>query len=161
MRSGLRRRNLAPDREAILSDPNLMQDLRRGRAFRPDRSFETVDDMREAWELVRDDVLPAFIRKYPGRRPFAWWIFDHGKERPLSRKFMKEIGITEEMLRFDKPKNREARFGFVHTRMFNPATGLHLQEPEEEYLDRHGLLEPGELERCVNAFKRDLLGRDV
>lgn len=31
---------------------------------------------RELWEKHRDDFLPAFIAKNPGRRPLAWWQWD-------------------------------------------------------------------------------------
>ena len=32
--------------------------------------------IREAWEALRDTILPAWIRKRPGTRCWAWWHFD-------------------------------------------------------------------------------------
>jgi len=31
---------------------------------------------REAWECLRDELLPDWIVEYPGSRPAAWWEFD-------------------------------------------------------------------------------------
>jgi hypothetical protein len=37
--------------------------------------------MREAWELMRGELLAAFIAEHPGQRPFAWWRFDAPERR--------------------------------------------------------------------------------
>lgn len=39
-----------------------------------------VDDplstIRDAWAARRAELLPSYIRRHPGRRPFAWWAVD-------------------------------------------------------------------------------------
>ena len=30
----------------------------------------------ELWEEIKGDLLPQFIRKNPGKRPYGWWLFD-------------------------------------------------------------------------------------
>jgi hypothetical protein len=35
----------------------------------------------EAWESLRDDLLPAYIADHPGQRPWAWWAFDATEPR--------------------------------------------------------------------------------
>ena len=37
--------------------------------------------MRQAWEELRDDLLPAWIAENPGTRPYAWWAFDAPEPR--------------------------------------------------------------------------------
>jgi hypothetical protein len=36
----------------------------------------TDDELREAWEALRDDMLPAFISDNAGARPYAWHRWD-------------------------------------------------------------------------------------
>ena len=31
---------------------------------------------RETWPALRATVLPAFVKRNPGRRPWAWWVVD-------------------------------------------------------------------------------------
>ncbi len=33
-------------------------------------------NLREPWEAVKAELLPAWIREHPGTRPFAWWELD-------------------------------------------------------------------------------------
>ena len=37
--------------------------------------------MREAWEYLKDGLLPEFIEENPGERPWAWWEFDSPERR--------------------------------------------------------------------------------
>ena len=37
--------------------------------------------MQLAWELMRDELLPAWIAEHPGTRPYAWWAFDSPERR--------------------------------------------------------------------------------
>ncbi len=150
MRRGLRRRDDFTDRETILADKNRMRDLKSGRPTDFRASFETIEEMRDAWDAVRDDVLPAFIEKHPGRRPFAWWLFDHGRERPLYRERLEGF-CTEEQLRREQGRGDSSRFGFLHTQMWGSKG--YFQEQEEDYLARHGLLGRDEL-RLVRAARR-------
>jgi hypothetical protein len=39
------------------------------------------DVIRPAWDDLRAELLPAFIRENPGRRPWAWWQFDAPERR--------------------------------------------------------------------------------
>lgn len=34
------------------------------------------ETVRSAWDALREDLLPDFIRRNPGRRPWGWWRFD-------------------------------------------------------------------------------------
>jgi hypothetical protein len=97
--------------------------------------FEGLPDLkafREAWKRYRHEILPAFIREHPGRRPFAWWLLEHRKERPIvdNRPDAKDREKRERQER----RNRRC-FGYLHTH-FIPA----LQEDETEYLARKRLL---------------------
>lgn len=104
-----------------------------GRALIPTDHFTTEDDMRVAWELHRDRLLPEFIHKHPGRRPFAWWLFDHGEERPIVVDWPEwtDGAVVERM--------RRETFGFLHTEILGRG-GETFQEQERAYLSRVGLL---------------------
>lgn len=43
--------------------------------------FTDYDAMRAAWEILRGELLPAWIAEHPGSRPFAWWKFDAPERR--------------------------------------------------------------------------------
>jgi hypothetical protein len=45
----------------------------------PERS--NFDAMRKAWEELRHELLPEWIREHPGTRPYAWWKFDAPEPR--------------------------------------------------------------------------------
>jgi hypothetical protein len=138
--------------EAILADRNMVRHLLTGYGGThpgvPSR-LETREEFAAAWNLVRDELLPAFIAEHPGRRPLAWWIVDHGHERPILPDGLPS-GVTEACLRGDDSRRGEKRFGFMHTRMVPP-----LQELEIDYLDRMGLLEFGEMERWEAAERAE------
>jgi hypothetical protein len=34
-----------------------------------------AETVRSAWDALREDLLPDFIRRNPGRRPWSWWQF--------------------------------------------------------------------------------------
>ena len=97
-----------------------------------------IDASRAAWELHRRTLLSGFIKANPGRRPFAWWIFDHGKERPIRDGH----GFTEEFF----AEQRAETFGYLHTDIWRGPQFV--QEPQVAYLRRHNLLSPEELELC-------------
>jgi len=40
-----------------------------------------IDAMREAWEVLRDTLLPQWIAEHPGTRPYSWWKFDSQEPR--------------------------------------------------------------------------------
>jgi hypothetical protein len=94
--------------------------------------------MAVAWELVRDAVLPAWIRQFPLTRPFAWWLCEatpkYGERRIIKhdwpREPHRESGLAE---------MRRQRFGILHTSLHPP-----IQESEGAYLARNGLLTSAE-----------------
>ena len=40
-------------------------------------AFATDEERRAAWCHHRKDILATYIQKYPGRRPWGFWEFDH------------------------------------------------------------------------------------
>ena len=104
--------------------------LLRGRSFF-EPAFENADELCLSWTIHRDRLLPEYIAKYPGQRPFAWWFCDHGHERPIIRQWLTPEGIARE---------RAKKFGFLST-----ATCPPFQEPGPDYLQRLGLLAPDEI----------------
>jgi hypothetical protein len=40
-----------------------------------------LDAANEAWQALRDELLPEFIAEHPGQRPWAWWAFDAPERR--------------------------------------------------------------------------------
>ena len=97
-----------------------------------------IDASRAAWELHRDTLLPEFIKANPGRRPFAWWIFDHKQERPIREGH----GFAEQFF----AEQRAETFGYLHTDIWRGPQFV--QEPQVAYLRRHNLLSPEELALC-------------
>lgn len=92
-----------------------------------------LESFREAWHQHREEILAAFVARNPGKRPFAWWLLEHGKERPIvSGQYTPEQIDAE---RHDT--RRRDTFTFLHS-----SHGL--QEPETHYLRRHGLLSADE-----------------
>jgi hypothetical protein len=70
------KRQLTPDELAYLTDDQTAEDanvwcLRNGMP-----SFFGNINPCDLWEQNRDDFLPAFIGKNPGRRPTPWWQWD-------------------------------------------------------------------------------------
>ncbi|SRR5579871_944495 len=94
-------------------------------------------DLEAAWGLHRERMLKAWVAVSPGTRPFAWWLLDHGKERPIIRG-----NATPEMIDSD----RRGTYGFLHTHaLVGPLSDWGpWQEPEEDYLRRHNLLTAAE-----------------
>ena len=41
------------------------------------RAFDSLEEARACWNAHRRELLPKFIDQNPGRRPLAWWEFDH------------------------------------------------------------------------------------
>lgn len=38
-------------------------------------------EVSEAWETMKDELLPRFIRDNPGRRPWGWWACESPERR--------------------------------------------------------------------------------
>jgi len=101
-----------------------------------DQFGDDLDAAREGWQALRGELLPAFVDKYPGTRPWAWWEFEASEpRRRLGGKGLASI---------DDPKAPEwaKKMSFGVPTVF---TWLDWQdwpqyESEREYLARHNLL---------------------
>ena len=94
--------------------------------------------MRMAWRELKDELLPAWIEKHPCTRPYAWWLFDAPGRR--------------HRLNGPHPHDRPGREGPTELFFGKPAVWMPGDpqdaefETEEDFLDRHGLLEFSEKE---------------
>jgi hypothetical protein len=120
-------------------DHNQEYQLCTGRPIVPFGHFATRDDFEAAWGQHGERLTAEFVRENPGRRPFAWWLLVHKRERPLVQPGMITDGWVKEL--------RASHFGFLHTEICGGPNMDSYQEGECEYLHRLGLLEPGEFER--------------
>jgi hypothetical protein len=115
--------------------------------------FPTEDDWRDAWDEMKDALLPAFIEQCPGQRPWCWWKFEaperrravdgkpHPFEDPERQAHLDDIAATL------PPEERDA---YYHTAneltyglpRFIATKSMALREYESQpgYLDRLGLL---------------------
>jgi hypothetical protein len=79
------------------------------------------------WRDVRDELLPAFVARFPGYRPYAWWIAEAPEPaRRITGGTMERgplaFGVSQFLARVD-----------------DSTTGARL-ETQAAFLDRHGLL---------------------
>lgn len=102
-----------------------------GDTFFPDQEFATMDDMRAAWELHGAAITEEWLRRHPGTRPYAAWLFD------LIPQFGERL-TTKHW--HESYRASHLTDGVLHTNVRPP-----LQESEAEYLARHGLLTEAEL----------------
>ena len=66
-----------------------------------DKSFRggrvNTEAMQAAWEKFSEPILAAWVREYPGTRPFAWWEFDapepQGDEEEID--YLSRLGLLE------------------------------------------------------------------
>jgi hypothetical protein len=97
---------------------------------------------KKVWEQTKAELLPEWIAKHPGTRPLPWWLFDHKKERPVLHPMASQ---TEAVVR-----KQHTYLGMLHTSILHGhGSGGEMwpfQEPEEEYLERLGLLSDSEVE---------------
>ncbi|MBL8798775.1 MAG: hypothetical protein JNM56_33085 [Planctomycetia bacterium] len=90
--------------------------------------FDDRATFEAAWEMHRPDIMADFAAQQPGRRPFAWWLLDHGEERPVLHGRL----TAAELQAIRDDERRGMYFGYLH------CEGL--QESEVSYLRRRGLL---------------------
>lgn len=45
-------------------------------------AFPSEEAAREAWEMVRNEYVGRYLASHPGKRPWAWWVFDKNLDRP-------------------------------------------------------------------------------
>lgn len=95
--------------------------------------YATRDELESAWAIHGEALLAEWIEQHPGTRPFAWWLCDHGHERPVidSRPCAQQFA--------DAMRREGGKFEYLHTHTIPP-----LQEDEAAYLARHGLLTAAE-----------------
>lgn len=128
-----RRRQHAADALAEL-DPMLRWDLESGRSL---EQFATPEDLANVWDSLGDELLAEWITANPGTRPWAWWVCEHGQERPVTGSWATPAVVAKH--------RAESRFGFLHSDIWSGRETL--QMPEWEYLHRAGLLTDDELAR--------------
>ena len=118
---------------------------RHGSGFHTGLAAVHVDAVREAWQALRDELLPQYIREHPGQRPFAWWAFDapeNGRRKMLRGPARLAIdGPTA------SPVMR-TRWSFGTPSVFSGGDYRQpiLFESQPAFLDRHGLLTDEERE---------------
>lgn len=104
-----------------------------GQGFGRDGSDRRPLDLnlaREAWEELREELLPEFIREHPFSRPWAWWVFD----APEPRREAADGGSGDDAEAWLGSPAWWARF---HGTPSCPSRGC---ESFREYLTRLGLL---------------------
>jgi hypothetical protein len=100
---------------------------------------DLIDDpplWKKVWSQSRDELLSEWLGQKPGTRPICWWIFDHGKERPVLHPM---APAAEAVVR-----KQQTYLGILHTSIFHSSEMVPFQEEESEYLERMGLLTPAE-----------------
>ena len=99
-------------------------------------SFRNLEDFRAAWEIHRDRLRAEWRNsRGPGRRCFAEWLLElipqYGPRRTTR-------AYAEHCQQYEPPR---LLWNILHTNTVPP-----WQEPERDYLDRHGLLDGKERE---------------
>lgn len=136
-------------REPIGRRPDLAQlnDARRaelcdGHTYALDRSqgfLGNQEAFRRLWLNCREWLLPEYIELNPGTRPFAWWVIDHGKERPV-------VSTDPEAPYWLEVSRSKNLFKFAHGQFYRGRDFSPLLEEEPACLRRLGLLTPAEKE---------------
>jgi len=99
--------------------------------------FEVHDDRaEETWPKVREAALKMWIESHPGTRPHFWWACDAPAD---PRRLISGAG---------SPELPGRGFGIPFLWRGYSAADPPIFESEGSYVQRHGLLEPGEAERA-------------
>ena len=59
---------------------------------------ETLADMQNAWQGLRDKLLQSWIAKKPGSRPWAFWRFDAAEERDKTLHEPEQLAALGELI---------------------------------------------------------------
>lgn len=129
MPTNRRRRSVGRRVDVRALTSELLLSLLAGKGF---FGSESDEDVRAAWEEHGEWILEAWIENYPGTRPFAWWMCEAKGERLTTPHFDQHC---------EPHRANWLVRGVLHTHTLPP-----LQESEEEYLRREGLLTPEEAE---------------
>ena len=118
-----------------------IRDLETGRAdFFGDLFGGDFGTRADAWRELKGTILANWIAEHPGTRPWGWWEFDTPARRERAD------GKLNPFDREDYPENlKTLSFGAPH----NHLTREDLEadyETEADFLRRHRLLEPEEIE---------------
>jgi hypothetical protein len=121
--------------------------------------FQSAEALAVLWTTLRDEVIAEHVAEYPGTRPIRWWTYDAPEPRRRIGGIGEQMGglhvfdrgvpvsgwVTEDTLatyrRLGTP------LGLLAINTSDPPTF----ESEAAYLDRLGLLLPGEKRRLVVA----------
>lgn len=127
-----------------------------------------TQERREAWELLRDKLLPKWIAEHPGQRPFAWWAYDAperrrrlgGRPHPFDNpaRWERVEQLREEYPHVDYSDCYGLRFG-VPARFVVDGDEQAQYEPEPVYMCRLGLLTDDEKDHPAVRDAIDNFGR--
>ena len=134
-------RRRAHRQRAAWTDQHRMH-LQRGYSFFAGEGFARnpdIEQVRAAWNDLRDEIMAAWIEQRPGTRPWGWWAFDGPGRRER---------IDGSVHPFDKPNFQgERRLSFGKPATMRTVDDFEaVYESEVDYLRRHDLLEPSEAE---------------
>ncbi len=108
------------------------------------------DAFIRAWELHGERLTAEYIAENPGRRPFACWVLEHKKERPIIIRDYDpgDLKQWEQLERetYGGGLTGGNAFGFLHSQCYGGRSFGPFQEEECDYLERHGLLTAAERE---------------
>ena len=136
--------------------------------------FMTDNELRAAWNQIKDEVLAGWIEELPGTRPLHWWRFSAPEPRRrlggtgtpahevLANVPNYSFGIPTDWVSkwqadyyngrsrdiHGEPIGTEYREGHFAGVAIDPEDPPRY-ESEAVYLERHGLLLPGEFERLT------------
>ncbi len=147
--------------------------------------FNTDDELRAAWNEVRDEILGEWTATSPGTRPSFWWRFDAPRQPlgtfegcnfdgklPEPRRRLGGIGTpSHECLAykphydFGLPAHWVNQWESDYYNSDGDFEGVAIDhedppryESEASYLERHGLFRPGEKKRLRKAdFEPELI----
>lgn len=110
-----------------------------------DGYFKDRESFAFAWSLHRDELTADFRDKNRSAtfvRPFAWWLLEHKKERPI----VSTLFSREDIERFRRRSRISNHYGYLHTHVLAGVEMEPLQEHELDYLERLDLLTDEERE---------------
>jgi hypothetical protein len=102
------------------------------------------NEVKGLWDLLKDEILSAWISEHPGTRPLLWWKFDSAE--PRLRIGGKGQLISELYPAVFQDYEKGILSGWHSIDADNPPTF----ESEGSYLSRHDLLSPQEKKFLVS-----------
>lgn len=138
------RKRITRKLKSIVTD-NVRHYLETGHA--DDRDVEVYllqgnpEQLREKWESQKEVILSDWIVKYPGNRPWAWWLCD--AKEPRQRIGGKGQSMNEKYPAWGEYYNKSIPVSWHSIDPDNPPRF----ESEASYLDRQGLLTTAEKKR--------------